>query len=196
MKYVLIPCLLAATPSFADCPTGADLANGIRLVETDGIASIYTAQDGVTVEQIGKYPDGYTFRLMLAHGVHVLQLGDLEGGRLVPSSTTDTTYPGDVADLPVPTAGLEWDIITSITYGDGTTIPETQSQVWGEPFEWTVGACTYTTLRGSIDYISEDNTINEEVYFIPDLRISFLKSYADEFSDRETYSALRIEPLR
>lgn len=193
MKALILLPLLTATPALADCATGADLSTGIRMIEGDGTTYILTAQSNGVVRQDAFYSDGYVSRNLLGHGVHVLQLADVEDGAMVPDSILNTAYPMAVADMFVPTSSSNWSAETTIN-AFGYIYAETQSQTWGEAFDMTLGDCTYTALPGKIKYASDGLTIDEGVYYFPDLGVSFLHAYDDNESDPDQFTLLTIEP--
>lgn len=190
----LLALLLLSTPALADCPDAGDLASGIQVGEDDGTVHIFRDLGNGVVEQTGTYTDGYTFRTLLAQGVHVLQLSDTENGKVIPDSIANTAYPDNAADLPVPAAGMTWQVNTTINaYGD--IYAEEQSQVWGQPTSLSVGACTFNALPGKITYVSDGDVIVESLYFLPDAGFALLVGYDDTGGDPSVYTYTSIAPL-
>lgn len=196
MKPLMIAALMAATPALADCPTGADLATGIRITETDGTVQVYQ-QAGPGVVQVDlTWPDGSRSRNLLARGTHVLQLADIENGSLLPDSIVNTAYPVGAADLPLPTPNGRWDVQTTVR-GYGEIYREDQSQRWGPLAKFTIGACSYAVLDGKVTYTSDDDfVITEGIYYFTDLGIGLLYSYDDTETDPDTYTFRSIEAVR
>lgn len=192
MKPLIILAALIATPALADCPTGADLATGIRVIDDAGANSVFRAVSPGVVQQDGAYDDGYAFRTMLAHGTHILQLSDMENGAVLPDSVVNTAYPTAANTLPVPTPNSEWNVLTTIR-GYGDIYAEQQTQDWGRTFTLTVGACSFDAIPGKIRYTSEGFRVDEGLYYLPELGIALLHSYDDAESEPETYEILSIQ---
>ncbi|MDB4214069.1 hypothetical protein N9741_04330 [Octadecabacter sp.] len=195
MKPMILVSLIATTPAFAQCPVGADLQNGIRAIESDGVSHVYTAQRNGIVEVEINSSDGYVSRNLLAQGNHLLQLADVENGMLVPSSITNYSYSTPPATLPVPSANAVWNTQTIVR--EGLEIyREIQTQTWGATFDLTIGACTYDAIPGKLRYEREDYSIDEGVYFIPELGFSLLYSYNDDQStEPDIYTIVLIEAV-
>lgn len=193
MKPIVLLALTLGTPALADCPTRADLATGITVTEDDGTAHVFRDLGNGLVEQTGTYSDGYTFRNLLGQGVHVVQLADVEDGRIVPDSILNTAYPARATDLPIPYAGLQWGIDTTVR-GFGEIYAERQEQVWGAQITMTIGDCALIALPGKISYASQEGVILETVYYLPQQGMSLLMSYRDPDGtiDEFTYVSLGI----
>jgi hypothetical protein len=195
MKPLLTLTLLAAAPALADCPTGADLATGIRVLEADNTTHIYSDNGKGIVQVDITYDGGGVSRNLLAQGNHVLQLSNIENGRVIPDTIANTAYPTSAENLPIPTANDVWTVQTTVNaYGD--IYAETQMQTWGDTFTLTIGTCSFEAIKGALKYVSDANTIDEGVYFIPALGISLLYSYGDLEMAPEVYSFTQIEAVR
>lgn len=191
MKHLACVVTIVASPALADCPTGADLANGITFVTDRDETDTFTELGRGVVQIENHLDDGIVFRTLLAQGVHVLQLSDVENGRVVPDSILNTAYPLPAVELPVPEPLSQWSVDTTINaYGD--IYRETQTQVWGQTMTYVVGECAFTGIPGKIKYESDGLTIDEEVMFLPDLGLSLLLSYDDNEFPQETYSYVSV----
>lgn len=187
MKPLLVLTLLAATPAWADCPTGTDLTTGIRVVESDGVSHIYRDIGKGVVQVDIDYGDGFTSRNLLAQGNHVLQLADTENGQVLSDSVSNTAYPTRAADLPVPTPNMVWNVDTTVkAFGD--IYAEKQTQTWGDTFNLTIGTCSYDAIEGALTYTADDYTITEGVYYIATLGIGLLFAYEATDVEREIYT--------
>lgn len=195
MKPIVLIALLAGSPAWATCPVGADLQGGIRVVEGEGAIHIYTPQRNGIVQMETTYSDGYVSRNLLAQGNHVLQLADVEDGMLVPDSILNVGYSTPPATLPVPSPNSVWNTQT-IVRGFGDIYREIQTQTWGDTFNLTIGDCTYEAIEGKLRYQSDDETIDEGVYFIPELGFSLLHSYDDTAGEPDVFTFVRIEAVK
>jgi len=187
MKPFLVLTLLAATPAWAECPTGKDLATGIRVTETDGTFHVYR-DIGKSIVQVDiNYGDDLTSRNLLAQGNHVLQLADTDNRAIVPGTVVNTAYPSAAAELPIPTANLTWTIDTTVkAYGD--IYAETQTHTWGDTFNLTIAECSFDAIEGELIYNSDGYIVTEGVYYIPALGIGLLYAYAGTDLEREVYT--------
>ena len=186
---------LVAFPVFATCPTGADLATGIVFEDQDGNVETFRAAANATVQMDGVGSDGYTYRSILGKGVHVVQLSDTENGSILPDSIINTSYPMNVASLPVPTASSQWSVKTVINaFGD--IYEEVQTQRWGGEIDFVVGACSFRGIPGKVRYSSDGFQIDEEIMFLPDLGMSLLMSYDDSESDKDTFVYIEARTLQ
>lgn len=197
LKILVLLTCLTATPMLADCPTGADLATGIRVTETDGTTHVYTGLNNGIAQVDITYTDGAQSRNLLAQGTHVLRLAEVENGAIVVSSISATTYPLPATDLPIPTAGSVWTVDTTVLSLD-ETYAETQSQRWGDTFELTIGSCIYDAIGGALVYSTELSSFTEGVYFIEDLGIGLLYVYDHMEADgpAEVFSYINIEAVK
>lgn len=195
MKPLILIGLMTATPAWAQCPVGADLQNGIRVTEDDGTTHVYTPLRNGIIQVESSYPDDYVTRNLLAQGNHVLQLANLDDGVLIPDSILNVAYPSDVSTLPVPAANTVW-ITNTVVRGYGDIYKEVQTHTWGEPFDLTIGACSYQTLPGELNYVNDTSTIEEGVYFLIDLGFSLLYSYDDTEGDLDVYTFVDIEAVQ
>ncbi|SLN40619.1 hypothetical protein [Pseudooctadecabacter jejudonensis] len=195
MRTLTLLATLAATPAWATCPTGADLATGITFTSDAGDRDTFTSIGNGVVQIDGVATDGFTYRTLLGQGVHVLQLSDTENGQPISDSVVSTSYPMAARDLPIPTAQSRWDVDTIIN-GYGDIYAEAQSQTWGQPITFRVGDCAFDALPGKIRYESDGFTVNEEVIYLPELSMSLLISYEDDGAPKDTWTYIDVEVAR
>lgn len=191
----LLLCFLA-TPALAVCPVPGDRATGIRATLSDGSYEDYRDLRPGLVELIGNYADGYVARNLLGQGIYVVELSDLEDGKIVPDTRTTYTYPVDLTALPIPEPGTRWVGETGGRDYDGF-FAETQSHSWGALTRATYGTCSYDLLVGRFDYSGDGYSYKEEIHYLPELGIGLLASYADDSEDGpEVYTYVSIEKLQ
>jgi len=194
MRFLFVFAALTAAPAWANCPTGTDLATGIRIIEDDGTRQVYrSTQNGVV--QLDIRSSKNTFRNLLAQGTHLLQLSELEDGRVIPGSIVNTSYPAAPESLPVPTPSSQWTVET-IVRGYGDIYAEIQTQTWGRLIEYTIGSCSYDVIPGKVRYASDGFTIDEGIYYFPELGIGLLHLIDDSESAPETYTFVQSEAVR
>ncbi|MEL6958392.1 MAG: hypothetical protein AAGL89_05500 [Pseudomonadota bacterium] len=197
MRFLTSAAFMAASTGAAlACPTAADLEAGIVIMEDDGTRNVFTSVRNGVVSQDGVTPDGFEFRTLLAQGVHVLQLADTEDGALIPDTVYTTSYPDPVNTLPIPEAGLTWDVSTGITSFE-ETYTEQQSQVWGAMVPFSIGECTYDAIPGKVEYLSDLSHFREQIIFVPALGLGLLTSSVDiGFEDEPgTFTYVSISAL-
>jgi len=187
--------LFAATPVLADCPVAADLAGGVRMVETNGTVNLFTAQADGRVQNDGVAPGGYMYRNVLVKGTHLAELGDTDGVNYLPDTRRTVTYPQMDAGMPVPTPNTSARYETTITTTSGS-YPETQTQSWGAQTTLTIGACTYDMIPGKITYTNSDFVVFEGLHYLPELSLALLYSYQIEGDRADIYEAATIEAVR
>ena len=195
---IACPVLLCvfASPALAECPRTGDLATGIRAMMSDGTYEDYRDLGPGLVEMIGTYEDGYVARNLLGQGVYVVELSDLEDGKIVPDSRTTYSYPVDVAELPIPQPGARWTGETAGRDYEGF-FAETQSHTWGAMTRATYGACSYDLIVGRFAYSGDGYSYKEEIHYLPELGIGLLASYADDIeSEADVYTYVGIEKLK
>ncbi|MGJ8609916.1 MAG: hypothetical protein ACSHWY_02405 [Octadecabacter sp.] len=175
----------------ANCPT-ADMLNGggIRFTQSNGDQEIHRlAQNGAIAQEIS-YGE-YSSLNYLAYGVHVLQLSDLENGRIVPESIWQFSFPMQISELPEPVAGGTWRVNTSAIF-EGEAIRETIVHRWGALATFTIGNCTLSAIPVTVKYSNADERHTEEVMYFPALKTGVLTAYiADGVRDDFSYSAVR-----
>ncbi|WP_375280806.1 hypothetical protein [Pseudooctadecabacter sp.] len=191
MRLAFCFATLIASPAFAQCPTGADLANGIVFTTDLGDVETFTQRPNGIVQIDALSSEGAVYRTLLGQGVHVLQLSDLEDGNVLPDSIVSTSYPMAASALPVPQPGDNWTVDTMINaYGD--IYPETQTQTWGQQTTYTVGDCTFDAVPAKFRYDSDGFTINEDIIYFPTLGLSLLVGYQDTDIPREVYTYVDV----
>lgn len=195
MKALLVLTLFAASPVLAECPVAADLADGVRVTESDGTVNLFTAIGDGAVVNDGTSPDGYTYRNILAQGTHLVELGDTSNGAYIPDTRRVVNYPFARVDMPIPSAAASFDFATTITTGTGE-YAETQTQKWGTLSSLTIGACTYDMIPAKVVYTNADYVVLEGLYYLPALELALLHSYQIQGEPASNYVASKIETVQ
>lgn len=170
-----------------DCPTAADLDDGIRFELTNGEA-----------EEFKRHPDGrvasvfYTggepvTLLMLYHGLYLSEVIDIENYALVPGSESIYTYSLAPEDLPLPRDGASFTAEATVREGD-EVFRESHIHKFGERSITVFGDCAYRSLPVSVEYVPDDNHAIDHLLWLPDLGVSLLvRAVDDDGADRYTY---------
>lgn len=194
MRTLITYLALAATPAIG-CPTPDDLSTGIRVTESDGLATLYTTMSPEIVEAVVIEQGDVISRNHLARGVYILRLASVFDGAIDFDSVWLTSYDSPVPELPLPMPGLEQTFNTTIRSFDDT-YPETQSQSWGELEEFAAGDCVTAAIYGTIIYESETSRVTETIAYLPDIGIGLLTSYADGDEEPDIYKFIGIEAVK
>ncbi|MEO0930955.1 MAG: hypothetical protein AAFY14_09950 [Pseudomonadota bacterium] len=185
-------CTLASS-AFADCPTSADRATGIKATLSDGSVEEYRDLSPGLVEVIARYADGYTARNLLGQGIYVVELSDIEDGQIVPTSRITSAYPMSADAMPIPKPGSEWTVKVAMRDADGF-FQEQQSHDWGALTTATYGDCSYDMIPGALNYQGDGYSYAEEIHYLPALGLGLLISYDHgDGSPPDTYSYVAID---
>ncbi len=188
---------LGAAPVLAQtsCPTAADLARGIQLTYDDGTVEVYRSTDRAGVIDVyGEDPFGYAYRMLIAHGTHLLMYEEVVNGASDPNSRQTYDYGVSVANMPVPFPGGRWavDVIATTVEGPRS---ETQVQAYDAIVTQRIGPCRYDRIEAVIAYDTADDYI-EGIHFLPELGLGYLvwsESYGATAMD---LTPVAIAPVR
>ncbi|WP_152912599.1 hypothetical protein [Candidatus Rhodobacter oscarellae] len=186
---------LALCPSLAlACPTAADLDAGILLTAKTGDTETFTRFSEDVVQSIYSDGDGFQNRALLGQGVYLLELMDLEDGKLVPDTRITYAFPVVPGELPEPVAGGLYSAEIAVQDA-GDVQREAQRYEFSEITQATYADCTYDLIKVAVSYGDSDNTI-DRVHYFPTLGISYLagSSYgigADRKEDLYEYVAIK-----
>ena len=194
MRIFATIAIFAATPVLAVCPDVTDLANGIRVTETDGAVNIFfTIEDGLA-QNDGTASGGYTYRNILAHGTHLIELGDTENGAYITGTRRVVDYAMSTYQMPIPSPSSKWDVDTIVD--NGGEYAERQTQSWGSMATIQIGDCTYDMIPGKLSYTNRNATVFEGLHYLPALEISLLHSYQTQGEPASIYTAAKIEAVQ
>ena len=198
MKISLTLLGLFAAPAlaWANCPTAADMAAGIKLTQDDGTVEVYSTQSDILVLVDSYYTDGYQTRYTLAHGVYLLDRVDIEDD--VPVADSRATYTFDMSpeQMPLPESGGRLRTRQVVRDFDGVYTDKVSGQ-WQDAVQMAFGDCTYTVIPGVIEYSSDGYSYTEGLNYLPELGLSYLSMYDDsEVNQPEYYWVRRIEKAK
>jgi hypothetical protein len=172
MLAATLGCLAGMAAAQARCPTGDDLARGIRVDFSDGSHEVFRDPGMGIVVVDGVDANGYGYRMELVHGLHLLSYVNVTGGVVDDQSAIAYDYGVGASDLPVPVAGGRWS--TGVWVNDPLgRRSEPQSHVWGEVGVVDIGGCTYEMLEAVIMYKTGDG-YRESLEYIPELGFGYL----------------------
>lgn len=192
----LLPCV-AAAPVGADCPSAADLSTGIRVISATGESETFTTVAPDVVASVYDDGHGYANRVLMAQGVYLLELVDLENGDVVPETRLVYGHPQGPQAFPAPAPGTTYS--ATVTMREGSDVwPEAQGYVFGRPSRIAIGACGYDLIEVTVTYADAEDTV-ETVHYLPELGVSYLAAseyttVEGRLTDRYAYG--RIEALR
>ena len=186
---------LAALPcaALAECPTGADLSTGIRVLGGDDTVETYQSQGPHIVRNDFYFEPGQGSQNLLARGVYLVQSIAIEDRVLDPKSRRTYTYPLTPEMMPDPTPGGQW-VAPVAALEDGTLGTQVHSMQFGEQTSLTLGACTYRMVPIRVEYDSDPGYV-ETLYHLPDLGFALFGASQDADGTVETYSFLSIEKV-
>ncbi len=184
----------AVAPTLAlSCPTVADLDAGGLAFTVDGEGEYHRrAANGLIVVDSQAAADGYVSRSVLAHGVHVVHLVDLQDGVVQQDTAWRFVFEKQLDNLPVPqpdkTMTLRSWSLEGVLRGEEEVIAHT----WGPQTSYSIGACTYDAIPVRADYDGESYDHFEELMYLPALETAILVSYGDvDGTDQYSYTAVQ-----
>jgi hypothetical protein len=184
---------LSAFPAFAQqgCPTGDDLARGIRISFEDGGTEVYRSGAPGVQEVTGTEEDGSGFRMEIAQGTHLLSWEGTNGGVADPSSLLTYDYNGVAPEnLPAPRPGKSFQTAVTATDSSGPR-SEPQNQTYGPLSSIAIGTCTYDMIEVTIAYATTDNYV-EMLRYLPELGIGYLLWNESDSMTRQPIEATAI----
>lgn len=194
MKPILSLCVALMLPSVTlGCPTKADLDSGIRLISADDEIETFTRLSEHVVASEYRYEEGQGTRNLLAQGIYLIQVQDVEDQQLVAGTRATYTYLKIPGQLPIPTPGVNWDTRVVILDEDGLG-SERQSISFGDAGDYQIGECTYPSVPMTIDY--PDDAYSEQLIYLSDLGLSILIGALDEGEEPDVYTYTTIEAVQ
>jgi len=199
----LLTALILPLPLWAaDCPTRGDLSSGgIAFGVDDSDTEIFHQKRPGLIESLYAY-EGDTqnaSRAMLAQGLFVLELVELENGDPVPDLRSTYGFPVAGAELPVPQAdmpaGTGWTFTVAYNHA-GDLGTETQIYTLQPGFEKRYGDCSYEVIPIELRYLTGagegPGADRDELHYLPALGLSYLaRSTFDGSEDIYNYHSIR-----
>lgn len=198
----LVASLMLPLPLWAEtCPVAADLTTGGIAFDVNGIdIEIFRQKRPGLIESFYAYEGdpGNGTRAMLAQGLYVLELVDLENGDITPDSRGVYSFPVAPSQLPLPdlqtSPGTEWTFTVAHNFS-GDLGSETQVYTVMPKEEKSYGDCAYPMIPIQMRYTTDTGEEIEMLHFLPDLGISYLASVAydggEDIYDYQTIRALK-----
>lgn len=152
------------------------------------------------VRTVGTYPvDGGTesYVVDLARGLYLLMYVSGDEGAMDPGTRATYAFEMPPPEMPPVAAGASLSLpVVGIDLSESAApTGDTHFVTIGEPYDLTIGGCTYSVLDAIYTYDSDPDTTEGYVYF-PDLGISFFAWWEGADSQRETYAPVRIGAVR
>ncbi len=191
---VLALALTAPAAAVAACPTAADLETGIRFEVAGGEWEIFTTlPNGMIVSEYFLEPK-VSSRTILAKGLYMVELVDLENGDFVPGTRSTFAFPVAPDQMPDPRDGGGWNLQVAVSDQDGL-FAETQVYEFGTVQNQTYGACTYDMIP--VNFWFGEGEIDPELYdvmhYLPQLGIAYLaEAKGGEYADVFDYVGISV----
>lgn len=190
MTPIAFAMVLSPLASFAQCPSIADLEKGILFkIDTNHSELFRTLPSGVTEAIYSENGQPLT-RTMLAKGVYLLELVDLENGTPIADTRVTYSFPQSSADLPDAQPETQF-LATAAVLEGGNIRSERQVYNTGPLSSVAIGDCSYEMFTITITY-PDDNANNSDVlYYLPALKIAYLaEATYDGNTDKYSYSGI------
>lgn len=173
-----------------------DAAKGVELTIDDDSRVRIVRQDGNMVVEDWTYPDGFLLRVSAIHGVHAVEIGEVDiSGGLLPDTIELTTF--DSPFPPEPQAVGEWKTQGREQVAGEGEVPITYTSSVTRLGELLIGSCRYRAVSVSNRIAGADETRIEEVDFLPELGIAVLRRVTagdGSVSDTTPLSIIRATP--
>lgn len=191
MKTVLLgSCLglLSTGAVWADCPVAADLDKGIRFtVNAQESETIRNYGDGVLLS-LYEVEGATGSHVLLGQGIYLLQLMDIEDGKLLASTRSTYAYAMRPSEMPVPTPNGGW----SAQYMFEGFEAQSVEYVFGALTKQSFGECSYDMIP--VDAVYQPAGDHEILHYFPELGLSYLAGYYDN-GKLERYSYVGISAV-
>ena len=197
-RLPMLASLLIVLPltALAQCPTAADMTQGVRVTFDNGDTTDLRRMDGTLIEVTERYSlSMQTWNFELEYGVYSQREIEVSpGGVPIPESEIRFSYP---AALPAPDpAAPAWQGQREVReFGMGT-----EQESWQVGFRAmepvVIGACTYEAVAVGIRLrAGEPDQKDQFSYFLPELGAGFVVTWIDEDGRSDTVP-LQIEVMR
>ena len=187
---LVLPLAAFALPAFADCPTAADMAQGIMVTFDNGDTTILRALGDEMIEVEEHYGQGVeNYRYEARFGlfsVHEVALSP--GGQPLPDSATNFTYPDGVTAFPAPDpAAPGWQGMRQVQEMGAQVVPQSYQFGFRPSSPLVIGACSYDAVAVGIRLgAGEADQKDQFSYFLPALGAGFIVTWVDEDGRHDT----------
>lgn len=201
LSAVLLAAILPLPLWAQACPTASDLTEGGIIFEfEEGDSETFRELRPGLIESVYAHDaeaSGAT-RVLLAKGLYVLEIIELERGELQPNTRLTYAFPVAADALLLPeteTNGLaKWSY--KVAYNDvGYIDQETQTFTPQPKFEKSYGDCTYDVLPVHVHYSETPLTDRDVLHYLPALGISYLAGNITAEGE-ETYEYQSIRSVK
>lgn len=176
--------------ALAQCPTSEALAAGIRFGIDGGDTETFRSFAPGVIVSLYEAADPPASRVLLAQGVYLLDLIDIEDGKPQPGTRTTYSYPMKPPDMPVPQPGGSWSV-TAAVFDMGDLRSEEQVYSFGAAATATYGTCRYDMVPITITYPGDTGDAVDVLHYLPSLGLSYLaQSTYDGTTDRYDYTSI------
>lgn len=171
MRAFLAGLLSLGQAAWAGCPTGADLAQGVRVTyDPAGEYEVFTRIGDALVQSDYTTTDGSTWRAVLVHGAYMILNQELTDGALVPQGRETYAYALKPQDFPVPAPDLTWDV-TIVENSSRGLLRRDLDYTFGPLRPVTLGACSYEAFEMTFPF---DEGLRFVLLYLPALGISVI----------------------
>lgn len=182
---------LVAAPAFADCPKPSDMDGfGIRFFAPSGDVETFQRMADGSIESTVEAPDGTITKAILAKGMYLTRIFDLEDGKAV--DDVRYTYPTALDNLPepFPNGAFKLTIEGRDDQGDFTS---TEIYQFGGVEVLFIETCSFVMIP--VDQTYGDSEDRDVFYYLPDFGISYLAASYDGQGTKTDYSYNRVVGL-
>lgn len=178
----------------ADCPTAADLDQGIIFKSDVKYAELFRKLPSGIIETINSEDGKPTSRTLIAKGVYLLELIELENTNPLPSTRTTYAFPDAAADLPDPQPNQTFETTVAV-WDRGEIRSEQQIYTSGALTSVTLGDCTYEMFPVTVTYVDGDRSDKDMLHYLPALKVAYLAATTYDNST-DTYDYFSIEAAK
>ena len=191
IRIALLFAVLAA-PAVA-CPVAADLANGIRFTDAEGVTETFSADAPGLVTSLYDFKGRQT-RSVLLNGLYLVRIEELADGAPVPGSGVLMGFTDPPGGRSEPDRGSGF--ATTLTTIDGDrTSSETMAVSFGPAAPLTIGACTYAAIPVRFDYPGRKPKGHEIMTYLRDLGLAYMSAAGKDGAQDVRFTYVSVEAL-
>ncbi|WP_422049077.1 hypothetical protein [Shimia sp.] len=191
MRALLLALTCFASPLAAQCPTASDMETGIRLVDMEGTVETYEAFGANHIRGAWEEGSEVLSKFVLLKGIYLVEYFDVSDGNAITSSRRTHSYPLPPEKAPLPVAGGRWDTKV-VTMDSEGVVSGTESYLFGDPTQVTLGGCSYDMIAVTAIY-HDDDGYQETLHYLPELGFSYLSESKSKDAEPDRYVYVRIE---
>lgn len=187
--------LVLAPAAMANCPVGADLADGIYVTYDDESITRYTGTIGGEVVEHTDITDGSgdVYIVPTLSGLYGTGYVDGPGGTLDESTRETLVYSEDMSKFLPVAAGQQFNVKLKRLFADGSDPSEERySVVVGQELPINIGGCSFTALPVTHTFVDADGVYGLFQHYLPELGIGVYVSYSEMGAEPDVYEVLEI----